>query len=118
MKQIKFGKIPQAMPLPDLLEMQKNSFRDFMQLETVPDERKLMGLQASFMDVFPIESADGSMVLDFVRYEFAPPRFTSPEEAQAHDSTWSQPLKAILRLSSRQPSGKLKQIIEQEVVLC
>jgi len=117
-KQINFGKIPQAMPLPDLLEMQKNSFRDFMQIEIPPEERKLVGLQAAFMDVFPIESADGSMVLDFVRYEFSPPRWSSPEEAQAHDSTYSQPLKAILRLSSRQPSGKLKQIIEQEVVLC
>ena len=118
MKQINFGKIPQAMELPDLLEMQKNSYRDFLQTELEPDQRKLMGIQASFMDVFPIESADGSMVLDFVRYEFAPPRFASPEEAQAHDSTWSMPLKAILRLSSRQPSGKLKQIVEQEVVLC
>ena len=118
MKQINFGKIPQAMDMPDLLEMQTNSFRDFMQLELEPDQRKLMGLQASFMDVFPIESADGSMVLDFVRYEFAPPRYATPEEAQQHDATWSRPLKAILRLSSRQPSGKLKQIVEQEVVLC
>ncbi len=118
MKQIKFGKIPQAMELPNLLEMQTNSFRDFLQLDLEPDQRKLMGLQASFLDVFPIESADGSMVLDFVRYEFSPARYETPEEAQAHDSTWSRPLKAILRLSSRQPSGKLKQIVEQEVVLC
>ena len=118
MKQIKFGKIPQAMELPDLLEMQKKSFRDFLQLGSEPDQRKLLGLQASFLDVFPIESSDGSMVLDFVRYEFAPPRYETPEEAQAHDSSWSRPLKAILRLSSRQPSGKLKQILEQEVVLC
>lgn len=80
--------------------------------------RKLLGLQAAFLDVFPIESADGSMVLDFVRYEFGQSRYTTPEEAQDHDSTWSRPLKAILRLSSRQPSGKLKQIVEQEVVLC
>ncbi|MDD5656497.1 MAG: DNA-directed RNA polymerase subunit beta [Elusimicrobia bacterium] len=118
MKQIKFGRIPQAMELPDLLEMQKKSFRDFLQLGAEPDARKLMGLQASFLDVFPIESSDGSMVLDFVRYEFAPPRYESPEEAQAHDASWSRPLKAILRLSSRQPSGRLKQIMEQEVVLC
>jgi DNA-directed RNA polymerase beta subunit len=117
-KQIKFGKIPQAMELPDLLEMQKKSFRDFLQLSSEPEGRKLMGLQASFLDVFPIESSDGSMVLDFVRYEFAPPRYEDPEEAQAHDSSWTRPLKAILRLSSRQPSGKLKQIMEQEVVLC
>ena len=105
MKQIKFGKIPQAMALPDLLEMQTNSFRDFMQLGVEPDERKLVGLQAAFLDVFPIESADGSMVLDFVRYEFGQPRYSTPDEAQDHDSTWSRPLKAILRLSSRQPSG-------------
>jgi DNA-directed RNA polymerase beta subunit len=118
MKQVKFGKIPQAMEMPDLLEMQTNSFRDFMQLGVEPEERKLVGLQAAFLDVFPIESADGSMVLDFVRYEFSAPRYATPEEAQDHDSSWSRPLKAILRLSSRQPSGKLKQIVEQEVVLC
>ncbi len=118
MKQIKFGKIPQAMALPSLLEMQTNSFRDFMQLGVEPEERKLLGLQAAFLDVFPIESADGSMVLDFVRYEFGDPRYATPEEAQDHDSSWNRPLKAILRLSSRQPSGKLKQIVEQEVVLC
>ena len=118
MKQINFGQIPQIMPIPDLLEMQKKSFVDFMQLGKKPDERELMGLQAAFLDVFPIESSDRGMVLDFVRYDFGEPRYLSPEEARTHDATWSRPLKAILRLSSRQPSGKLKQIIEQEVVLC
>ncbi|MDO8757050.1 MAG: DNA-directed RNA polymerase subunit beta, partial [Elusimicrobiota bacterium] len=118
MKQIKFGKIPEAMAMPDLLEMQTNSFRDFMQLGVEPEDRKLLGLQAAFLDVFPIESTDGSMVLDFVRYEFAEPRFATALEAQNHDSSWTRPLKAILRLSSRQPSGKLKQIVEQEVVVC
>ena len=118
MKQIKFGKIPEAMAMPDLLEMQTNSFRDFMQLGVEPEDRKLLGLQAAFLDVFPIESTDGSMVLDFVRYEFSSPRFASALEAQNHDSSWTRPLKAVLRLSSRQPSGKLKQIVEQEVVVC
>jgi DNA-directed RNA polymerase beta subunit len=61
-KQIKFGKIPQAMPLPDLLEMQTNSFRDFMQLGVELDMRKLLGLQAAFLDVFPIESDDGKPI--------------------------------------------------------
>ncbi len=106
------------MELPDLLEMQKKSFRDFLQLGVEPDQRKLMGLQASFQDVFPIESSDGSMVLDFVRYELAPARYETPEEARAHDATLARRLTAILRLSSRQPSGKLKQILEQDVVLC
>ena len=91
MKQIKFGKIPEAMAMPDLLEMQTNSFRDFMQLGVEPEDRKLLGLQAAFLDVFPIESTDGSMVLDFVRYEFASPRFASALEAQNHDSSWTRP---------------------------
>ncbi len=118
MKQINFGKIPQVMAVPDLLEMQKKSFRDFMQLGEKPDQRQLMGLQVAFLDVFPIESSDRGMVLDFVRYDFGEPRYRTPEEARNHDATWSRSLKAVLRLSSRQPSGKLKQIIEQEVVLC
>jgi len=118
MKQINFSKIQQALELPDLLEMQKRSFRDFLQEDVPVGERKLQGLQAAFLDVFPIESADASMVLDFVRYGFGTPRYPTVEEAQAHDATFATTLKAVLRLSSRQPSGKLKQIIEQEVVLC
>ena len=118
MKQINFSKIPQVLEVPDLLEMQKRSFRDFLQEDLPPGERKLMGLQAAFEDVFPIESADASMVLSFERYVFGKPRYASVAEAQAHDATFSTTLKAILRLSSRQPSGKLKQIVEQEVVLC
>jgi len=106
------------MGLPDLLEMQKNSFKSFLQLDAAPEKRKLMGLQAAFLDVFPIESADGSLVLDFVRYSLGPSRYTTGDEAQSHDATWSRPLSAVLRLSSRQPSGKLKQVIEQDVILC
>ncbi|MFA5111720.1 MAG: DNA-directed RNA polymerase subunit beta, partial [Desulfobaccales bacterium] len=118
MKRINFSKIQQVQEMPDLLEMQKRSFYDFLQEETPGTERALQGLQAGFLDVFPIESADASMVLDFVRYSFGKPRYATVEEAQAHDATYATTLKAVLRLSSRQPSGKLKQIIEQEVVLC
>ncbi|HBL18580.1 MAG TPA: DNA-directed RNA polymerase subunit beta [Elusimicrobia bacterium] len=118
MKRINFSKIQQVQELPDLLEMQKRSFRDFLQEDETPGERELKGLQAAFLDVFPIESADASMVLDFVKYKLAKTRYSSVEEAQAHDATFAITLKAVLRLSSRQPSGKLKQIIEQEVVLC
>ena len=118
MKQINFAKIRYVEQLPDLLEMQKRSYREFLQLDANPGDRKIQGLQAAFMDVFPIESSDGSMVLEFVKYALGEPRYATVEEAGAHDGTFSKPLKAVLRLSSRQPSGKLKQIIEQEVVLC
>ncbi len=118
MKQINFAKIHKVLELPDLLDMQKRSYKDFLQLDVPTSERKLMGLQAAFLDVFPIEASDQSMVLDFVRYEIGEPKFASVEEAQVRDGSFSAPVKAILRLSSRQPSGKLKEIIEQEVALC
>ncbi|MFH1619939.1 MAG: DNA-directed RNA polymerase subunit beta [bacterium] len=118
MKQINFSKIPQTLNLPDLLEMQKQSFKSFLQLDISPQNRGIRGLQAAFLDVFPIESSDGNMVLDFVRYELGKPRYRTPEEAILRDGTYSAPLKAYLKLSVRQPSGKLKQVIEQDVTLC
>ena len=66
-KQTNFGKISTKLPLPDLLDMQKQSFVDFLQLDVPPSKRELKGLQAAFEDVFPIEAPDGSMRLDFLK---------------------------------------------------
>ncbi len=115
---VSFGRIPQALELPDMLAMPKDSFSQFLQEGRSVEEREAVGLQAAFEDIFPIESADGSLVLEFVRYELAEPRYSGPEEARFHDATYARSLKGIFRLSSRQPSGKLKEILEQEVVLC
>ena len=52
-KQTNFGKISTKLPLPDLLDMQKQSFVDFLQLDVSPSKRELKGLQAAFEDVFP-----------------------------------------------------------------
>ena len=68
-KQTNFGKISTKLPLPDLLDMQKQSFVDFLQLDVPPAKRELKGLQAAFEDVFPIEAPDGSMRLEFLKYE-------------------------------------------------
>ena len=53
-KQTNFGKISTKLPLPDLLDMQKQSFVDFLQLDVPPAKRELKGLQAAFEDAFPI----------------------------------------------------------------
>jgi DNA-directed RNA polymerase subunit beta len=113
-----FSKIARVANLPDLLEMQKQSYRDFLQEDEKPQDRDLKGLQSAFMDVFPINSADNSMVLDFVRYELVENRYSREEEARAQDANYQKTLKVVLRLSSRQPSGKLNKIVEQDVVLC
>jgi len=118
MKHLNFSKIGQILKMPDLLEMQKQSFDWFLQLDEKPENRKIQGLQASFMDVFPIESADGTMMMDFIKYELGTPKYNSQEEALARGGSYSTPLKAYLSLSLKQESGKLKHMIDQDVTLC
>ena len=117
-KQTNFGKITTKLPLPDLLDMQKQSFVDFLQLDVAPTKRELKGLQAAFEDVFPIEAPDGSMKLEFLKYELGTPRYATPAEAAVRDSTYSAPLKAMLRLYVKQKNGKMKEASDQDVTLC
>ena len=118
MKKLNFSKIGQILQMPDLLDMQKQSFDWFLQLEDKPENRKIQGLQASFVDVFPIESADGTMVMDFLRYELSEPKYQSQEEAIARGGSYTAPLKAFLSLSTKMESGKLRHMIDQDVTLC
>ncbi len=125
-KQTNFGKIPTQLPLPDLLDMQKDSFKDFLQLDKKVNERELKGLQAAFEDVFPIDAPDGSMRLDFVKYDIDTPRYANPAEATERDSTFDAPLKATMRLylknakkkNSKAKEGEFDEVIDQEVTLC
>lgn len=63
-----FGKIKDIVPVPNLIEIQSSSFNDFVQLDFLPDERKLIGLEKVLRDVFPIEYED-KMSLEYVSYE-------------------------------------------------
>ena len=117
-KQTNFGKITTKLPLPDLLDMQKDSFKDFLQLDVAPSKRELKGLQAAFEDVFPVEAPDGSMRLEFVKYDLGTPRYATPAEATVRDSTFDAPLKATMLLYVKQKNGNMKNASEQEVTLC
>src|ERR1700690_1226918 len=74
-ERINFGKIKEIIAPPNLIELQTNSYRDFLQAEAPPSKRKNLGLQAVFIEVFPIESYDGKCVLDFHSYEIGEPKF-------------------------------------------
>jgi DNA-directed RNA polymerase subunit beta len=73
-ERINFGKIKEVIAPPNLIEVQCNSYREFLQAETAPSKRKNLGLQAVFKEVFPIESYDGKTVLDFHSYEIGEPK--------------------------------------------
>ncbi len=99
--------------------MQKTSMAEFLQWGSAPDKRKIQGLQAAFMDVFPINNNDESLTLEFVSYELGEPRYTV-EEALNKDTVYSAPLKATFRILQREEggSGRVKQIAEQDVYIC
>ena len=73
-ERINFGKIKEIIAPPNLIELQTNSYTDFLQAEATPSKRKNLGLQAVFTEVFPIESYDGKCVLDFHSYEIGEPK--------------------------------------------
>ena len=73
-ERINFGKIKEIIAPPNLIELQTTSYKDFLQAETAQSKRKNTGMQAVFTEVFPIESYDGKVVLDFHSYEIGEPK--------------------------------------------
>ena len=61
-----FGRLTEVVELPDLIEIQVDAYREFLQQDVPPGKRKNTGLQAVFKEVFPISSYDGQVTLDFV----------------------------------------------------
>ena len=98
---ISFAETQQVMDYPDLLSIQLQSFRNFIQDDVPPDEREDKGLQAVFKEHFPIEDSRGRLVLEFIEYLLDPPRHTV-EECLEQGLTYSVTLKAKLRLSGQE----------------
>jgi DNA-directed RNA polymerase subunit beta len=73
-ERVHFGKIKEVIAPPNLIELQTNSYKEFLQTEIAPSKRRNTGLQAVFTEVFPIESYDGKCVLDFHSYDIGEPK--------------------------------------------
>ncbi len=94
---INFGKLKDTLSPPNLIEIQINSYLDFLQKDTPILERKNDGIEAVFREVFPIESYDGRLVLEFVSYTIGDPK-ASEIECIREGITYSVPLYVKLRL--------------------
>ncbi len=86
-----FGKITEPVTPPNLIEVQLESYEDFLQKDIPPSKRKVTGLQAVFREVFPIDSYDEKFTLDFVFYEVGDPKLTALQ-ALREGETFSAPL--------------------------
>src|SRR4028118_1816268 len=92
-----FGEIKEAIEPPNLIEVQLNSYVEFLQSNVPPSKRQEVGLQAVFKEVFPIQSYDEKVTLDFVSYDIGEPKL-SALESQRESQTFSAPLHVTFQL--------------------
>ncbi|MCH8288638.1 MAG: DNA-directed RNA polymerase subunit beta [Candidatus Marinimicrobia bacterium] len=102
--------------MPNLLDIQLESYEEFLQQKVAPVERESKGLQAVFETVFPIEDSQGHYKLEFINYIVGSPKY-SIEECHDRGMTYNIPLKASLRLSIAEEDNKdeVAEVIEQDV---
>ena len=99
---VNFASVQNPYPYPDFLDLQLKSFRDFLQLDTPPEERKNDGLYKVFVENFPITDTRNNFVLEFLDYYIDPPRYTI-DECLERGLTYSVPLKAKMKLYCTDP---------------
>ena len=92
-----FGRIPEVVSMPNLIDVQRSSYEGFLQMHTAPDSRTQTGIQEVFKSVFPIDDFAGRGRLEFVNYELEEPKY-DVEECIQRGLTYAAPLKVILRL--------------------
>ena len=111
-----FTKTQSRYQYPDFLEVQLQSFKEFFQLGTTPEERKKEGLYQVFQDVFPITDTRNNYQLEFLDYYVDPPRY-SIEECLDRGLSYNVPLKAKLRLSCADTEHEDFDTVVQDVYL-
>jgi DNA-directed RNA polymerase subunit beta len=116
-----FGRIGDAAAMPNLIQVQRNSYEQFLQRYVAPADRVRDGLEAVFKSVFPITDFTGAAYLEYVSYEFEEPKY-DVEECQQRDMTYSAPLKVTLRLvvfdiDEDTGAKSVKDIKEQDVYM-
>ncbi len=116
-----FGRIGDAAPMPNLIQVQKDSYEQFLQRFIKAEDREVDGLEAVFRSVFPISDFTETATLEYVSYEFEDPKYDT-EECQQRDMTYAAPLKVTLRLivfevDEETGAKSVKDIKEQEVYM-
>ena len=105
--------------MPNFLEVQLNSYNEFLQKELPPNKRQHQGLHQIFSEIFPVTDIHENYSLEYVGYHLGPTRY-SIDECRERNMTFAAPLKVTMRLVTRQGEGEekeIKDIIEQDVYL-
>src|SRR6266478_538708 len=116
-----FGKIQEVAEMPNLIEVQKASYDQFLLVQEPVGGRPDEGLQAVFKSVFPISDFSNTSMLEFVKYEFEAPKY-DVDECRQRGMTYAAPLKVTLRLivfdiDEETGAKSVKDIKEQDVYM-
>ena len=116
-----FGKRPEILAVPYMLQIQLASYRRFLQQDATVEDRQTSGLNGAFGTIFPIVSYSGNVELQYVSYRLEEPSF-DVKECQLRGVTYSAPLKVLLRLviydkDAPASAKKVKDVKEQEVYM-
>ena len=105
----RFGSGREHFEIPDLTSIQTRSYEAFLQFEGNPEKRKDQGIESVLREIFPIESYDKQISLEYLKYDLGKPRYT-PEECRQLRLTYGRPFRVWLRLNKEHP-------VEEEVYL-
>ena len=100
-KRKNFAKLKEVYDLPNLLDVQLVAYHEFLQMDVSLKDRKRLGLQEVFEDIFPIENANRSVKLEFISYSLGKPKYTI-SESKIRALTYASPLKVKFRLTTPQ----------------
>jgi DNA-directed RNA polymerase subunit beta len=114
-----FAKIPKAIDIPNLIDIQKTSYKHFLQEDVAADQRADVGLQGVFKSVFPIKDFNDTSSLEFVSYHLEKPKYDI-DECHQRGMTYSAPIKVVVRLvvwDKDEATGaqSIRDVKEQEV---
>ena len=116
-ERINFGKIKEVITPPNMIELQTNSYAEFLQADVAPKRRaKNTGLEAVFREVFPIESYDGKCMLDYDSYEIGEPKLNWLE-CLREGLTYGAPLYVTFLLKEESKSAKEEKVFMGELPL-
>ena len=107
-----YSRIAKVMDLPDLLEIQTRSYREFLQLETPPRLRKKDGLQGVFQSLFPVSDVKGYYSLEYDGYKLGAPKYNI-RECKERGMSFAAPLKVDMSLLVYEQDGETKKFVEK-----
>ncbi|WP_320045774.1 DNA-directed RNA polymerase subunit beta [uncultured Ilyobacter sp.] len=112
-KRMNFGRIKERGAMPHFLEFQLNSYEDFLQAKKAPNTREDKGLESAFREIFPIESSNGDIKLEYLSYELheAEPPMNDELECKKRGKTYSASLKVRLRLINKKSGNEIQETL-------